>query len=130
MVDVIAELINNIKVSNLAGKATVTFPYSKMREAVLTVLEKEGFIKGISKKGKKVIKTIDVELAYDEEGRPKVQHAHQISKYSRRMYVKAKEVHTVRNGYGALIITTPKGIMSDKQARKEKVGGEALFKIW
>ncbi len=130
MVDVTAELINNIKVSNLAKKATVTFPYSKMREALLTVLEKEGFIKSFAKKGKKVIKTIDVELAYEEDGKPRIQGVQLISKYSRRLYYKSKDVHSVRSGYGALILTTPKGILTDRQARKEKVGGEALFKIW
>jgi small subunit ribosomal protein S8 len=130
MVDVIAELINNIKVSNLAGKATVTLPYSKMRESILVVLQKGGFIKGFEKKGKKVIKTLEVELAYEDDKKPRIQGVQQISKYSRRMYIKASEAHSVRNGYGSLVLTTPKGIMTDRQARKEKVGGEALFKIW
>ena len=130
MVDIIAELINNIKVSNLAKKATVTFPYSKMREAVLTVLKKEGFIKGFEKNGKKIIKTIEVELAYEEDGSPKIQGVELISKYSRRLYYAAKDVHSVRTGYGSLVLTTNKGILTDRQARKEKVGGEALFKIW
>jgi len=129
MVDVIAELINNLKIGNLAGKETVTLPYSKMRESILEVLQREGFIKSYSKKGKKVIKTLEVELAY-EEGKAKIQDVQQISKYSRRLYYKASEVHGVRSGYGALIITTPKGILTDRQARKEKVGGEPLFKIW
>lgn len=130
MVNVISELINNIKISNLAHKQSVTLPYSKMREAILTNLEKQGFIKSFAKKGKKVIKSLEVELAYEEDGSPKIQGVEQISKYSRRLYYKASDVHTVRNGYGALILTTPKGIMSDKEARKEKVGGEPLFKIW
>ena len=130
MVDVTAELINGIKVSNLAKKATITLPYSKMREAILVVLEKEGFIKGFSKKGKKVIKTIEVELAYEEGGKPRIQGVEQISKYSRRLYYKANQAHSVRNGYGILVLTTPKGILTDRQARKEKVGGEPLFKIW
>ena len=129
MVDVIAELINNIKVSNLAGKETVSLPYSKMRESVLTVLQREGYIKGFSKKGKKVIKNIEVELAYDD-GKPRIQGVQQISKYSRRLYFKASQAHTVRNGYGALVLTTPNGILTDREARKQKVGGEALFKIW
>ena len=130
MVDIIAELTNNLKISSLAGKETVTFPYSKLREAILTNLEAQGFIKSFAKKGKKVIKTITVELAYEADGSPKIQGVDQISKYSRRLYYKAGDVHSVRNGYGALILTTPKGIMSDRQARKEKVGGEPLFKIW
>lgn len=130
MVDVISELINNLKTGNIAGKASITLPYSKMREAILTTLQAEGFIKSFAKKGKKVIKTIEVELAYEEGNKPKIQGVQLISKYSRRLYVKASEVRPVRSGYGSLVLTTPKGVMADKQARKEKVGGEALFKIW
>jgi small subunit ribosomal protein S8 len=129
MVDVISELINNLKTGNIAKKAVITLPYSKMRESILTTLQAEGYIKSFAKKGKKVIKTIEVELAY-EEGEPKIQGVQLISKYSRRMYMKADEIRPVRSGYGALILTTPKGVMADKQARREKVGGEALFKIW
>ncbi len=129
MVDVIAELINNLKVSNKAGKATLVLPYSKFRESVLETLKKEGYIKDFSTKGKKVIKTIEVELAY-EDNEPKIQGVQQISKYSRRMYTKSSEVRPVRSGYGSLVLTTPKGVMVDKEARKAKVGGEALFKIW
>ncbi len=130
MVDVIAELINNLKTASAAKKATATFPYSKMRESILITLEKEGFIKSFTKKGKKVIKTIEVELAYEEDKSPKILGVQQVSKYSRRLYYKADEIYPVRNGYGSLVITTPKGVMTDKQARKEKVGGEPLFKIW
>jgi small subunit ribosomal protein S8 len=129
MVDTISQLINGLKVSNLAKKDIVTFPYSKFKEAILTTLEKEGYVKSFSKKGKKVIKTLEVELAY-VEGKSKIEGVQQVSKNSRRLYFKSDEVHGVRNGYGLLVMTTPKGIMTDRQARKEKVGGEALFKIW
>lgn len=129
MVDTLSQLINGLKVSNLAKKETVTFPYSKYKEAILAALEKEGFIKSFSKKGKKVIKSLEVELAY-ENGKSKIEGVSQISKNSRRVYYKSDDIHSVRNGYGLLVVTTPKGIMTDRQARKEKVGGEALFKIW
>jgi small subunit ribosomal protein S8 len=130
MVDVIASLTNNLKVSNLAKKEIVTFPHSKFREAIFTVLQKEGFIKSFAKKGKKVIKTIEVELAYAADGTPKIEGVELVSKNSRKLYFKADDVHSVRNGYGYLILTTPQGVMTDKDARKAKVGGEALFKIW
>ncbi len=130
MVDVIAELTNNIKVSNLAKKEVVSFPYSKYREAILETLKKSGFIKSFEKKGKKIIKTIDVELAYDENGAPKIQGVELISRYSRRMYSPADAVRPVRSGYGLLVLTTSQGVMSDREARKAKIGGEVLFKIW
>lgn len=129
MVDTIASLVNNLKVSNLAHKETVTFPYSKFREAILEVLKNEGYIKSFTKSGKKVIKTLEVELAYDGD-KPKIEGAQLVSKNSRRLYFKSDEIHSVRNGYGLLVLTTPKGVLTDRAARKEKVGGEPLFKIW
>ena len=129
MVDPISQIIINIKNANVAGKATATFPYSKLKESVFAVLKREGFIKDFSTKGKKVIKTIEVELSY-VDGKPRIDGVQQISKNSRRTYAKAKEIKPVLNGYGALILTTPMGILTDKEARKEKVGGEVLFKIW
>ncbi len=130
MVDTIAQLIIGLKNANNAGKASTTFPYSKMTEAVLETLHKAGYVGSISKKGnKKVYKSIDVDLLY-QDGKPKIEGVKQVSKYSRRMYVKADEANAVRNGFGALVLTTPKGILVDREARKEKVGGEALFKIW
>lgn len=130
MVDTIAQLIIGLKNANNAGKASTTFPYSKMTEAVLETLHKAGFVGSVSKKGnKKIFKSIDVDLLY-QDGKPKIEGVKQVSKYSRRMYVKADEANAVRNGFGALVLTTPKGILVDREARKEKVGGEALFKIW
>jgi len=129
MVDPISQIITNIKNANVAGKATTTLPYSKMKESVLEVLKREGFIKDFSKKGKKVIKTLEIELMYID-GKSRIEGVEQISKQSRRTYTKAKEIKSVLNGYGALILTTPNGIMTDKEARKAKVGGEVLFKIW
>jgi len=129
MVDPISQIIINIKNANVAGKATATFPYSKLKESIFEVLKKEGYIKDVTKKGKKIIKTLEVELAY-VDGKPRIDGVQQISKNSRRTYAKAKEIKPVLNGFGALILTTPKGILTDKEARKEKVGGEVLFKIW
>ena len=129
MVDPISQIIINIKNANVAGKASTTFPYSKLKESIFEVLKREGFIKDFSKKGKKIIKTIEVELAYID-GKPRIEGVQQISKNSRRSYAKAKEIKPVLNGYGCLILTTPMGILTDKEARKEKVGGEVLFKIW
>jgi small subunit ribosomal protein S8 len=129
MVDPISQIIINIKNANVARKATTTLPYSKLKESVLAVLKREGFIKDFAKKGKKVIKTLEIELIY-VDGKPRIEGVEQISKQSRRTYTKAKELKSVLNGYGALILTTPNGIMTDKEAKKAKVGGEVLFKIW
>lgn len=129
MVDTIAQLIIGLKNGNKAGKVSVAFPYSKFREAILESLKSAGFVGPISKKGKKVVKSLEVELKY-ENGQPKIEDVQQVSKYSRRVYVKSDKANSVRNGYGVLLVSTPNGILTDKEARKQKVGGEALFKIW
>ncbi len=127
--DPIADMIVQIKNASLSGKESVVFPYSKLKLAILDVLLKEGFIKSFGKKGKKVVKFIEVVLAYDENG-PKVSDISRISKTSKRVYQKAKELRPVKNGFGIAVISTSKGLMSDKMARVEKLGGEILFKIW
>jgi small subunit ribosomal protein S8 len=131
MVDQTAQLLNTLKMGSRAHKATVVLAYTKFRENVLNVLKDEGFVKSVKKNGKKVSEiNLEVELAYDENNEAKIQGVEQISKQSRRLYQKVKELRPVKNGFGALIVTTPKGVMTEKHARKEKVGGEALFRIW
>lgn len=130
MKDSISDLIIKIKNANIAGHETVTVPYSKMKESILVVLEKEGYVQGINKKGKKVGKFLEVGLVYEEDKSPKITGVTRVSKFSKRVYQKSKEIRPVRSHFGMLVLTTPKGILTDKQARKEKVGGEALFKIW
>ena len=130
MKDSIADLIVKIKNANLAGHETVTVPYSAMKSSILEVLEKEGFVSGISKKGKKINKFIEVGLLYEEDKSPKISGVARVSKQSKRIYHKAKDIRPVRSSFGLLVLTTPKGILTDKEARAQKVGGEALFKIW
>ncbi len=127
--DPISDMIVQIRNASDAGKESVVLPYSKLKLAILDILLKERFIKSFGKKGKKVIKFIEVSLA-EENGEQKIHGVQRISKSSRRVYQKAKDIRGVKNGFGVLILSTPKGIMSDKMARMEKVGGEALFKIW
>ncbi len=129
VVDPISNFIIKLKNASLAGKALVSVPHSKMIESIATILKDEGFITSFTKKGKKVVKTLEVEVKY-EEGKPAITDVARISKFSKRVYKGAKEIKPVRNGFGALILTTPKGILTDKAARKQNVGGEALFKIW
>ena len=128
--DGIANLIIKIKNGSRAHQDAISAPHSKLSEAVLSLLQKEGYIKSFSTKGKKVVKTLDVELAYDEVGNPKVEEVERVSKLSKRVYSGSKEIKSVRSGYGMLVLSTPKGILSDKEAKKMNVGGEVLFKIW
>jgi len=128
--DHIADMITRIKNAGDVGKESLVFPYSKIKFDICLVLEKEGYLKSVVKKGKKVAKFIEAELVYETDGSPKVQGVERMSKLSRRMYKKAKDLRPVKSGTALLILTTPKGIVTNKEAKKENVGGEVLFKIW
>ena len=127
--DSISNMIIIMKNGSLAGLESVSFPHSKMKEAILQCLKKEGYISEISKKVKKGQPILEVKLIYIEN-KPKITEVERISKQSRRVYFGLKDIHTVRSGSGLLVLSTPKGILGGKEARKEQVGGEALFRIW
>ena len=127
--DPIADMIVRMKNAGDSRKESVVFPYSKLKLSILDTLFKEGYIKSFGKKGKKVVKFIEVVLLY-ENGASKITGVERVSKSSKRIYNKSKDIKKVKSGIGALILSTPKGIMTDKQAKAENVGGEALFKIW
>lgn len=128
--DTIANFIIKLKNAGKAGLPTVSVPQSKVVAAIAVVLEKRGFVKSVTKKGKGVVKTLEIELAYGADGKPRIENVARISKLSRRMYEKAKDIRPVRQGFGTTILSTPKGIMTDYEAKKAGVGGEILFKIW
>lgn len=128
--DAISNMIIKIKNASNRGLSTVTFPLSKMTWSIAELLQREGYLKDIAKKGKKVQKTIEAGIVYDAQKKPRVTDVQRVSKLSKRMYVGVSDIKPVRNGYGTLVLTTPKGVMTDKQAKQEKVGGEVLFKIW
>ncbi len=130
MKDPIADMIIAIKNAGTMKKESVVFTHSKLKMAILETLAAAGFIASVAKKGKKVIKYIEVKLAYDASGAPKIATTKRVSKTSKRVYMKANEIHSVRSGHGVMILSTPKGILTDKAAREAKVGGEALFSIW
>ncbi len=128
--DPISDYIIKIKNAAIVGKHDViVFPYSNIKAAITDLLEKEGFIKNVTKKVKKGNKTIEVELVFVGE-KAKVEGVERISKPSKRVYAGSTSVAPVKNGFGRVVISTSKGVMTDKDARKEKVGGELLFKIW
>ncbi len=129
MHDPIADMIVRMKNASDSRKESVVFPHSKLKLAILDVLMKNGFVKSFGKKGKKVAKFIEVVLSYDDNG-PKITGVERVSKTSKRVYSKSKEIRKVKNGLGSLLLSTPKGIMTDKEAKVANVGGEALFKIW
>lgn len=128
--DPVADLITRLANAGAVNKASVSVPFSIFKMAIAEKLCDAGYVKAIEKKGKKVKKTLDVTLKYDEAGNHAIQGVKRVSKPGRRLYKSANHIVPIRYGHGALLLSTPKGIKTDKEARKEKIGGEALFEIW
>ncbi len=130
MNDRISELIINIKNASMVKKEDLIVEHSKLREAILNLLKKEGYIADYKVlKGDGIKKRIRIELAYDEKGNAKIQDVQRVSKPSKRIYRGYKKMLPVKYGHGIMVISSPKGIITDKIAKKEKIGGEPLFKI-
>ena len=106
-----------LKNASLAGKESISVPYSKMKDAIAECLKKEGYAKQVSKKVKKGFPVLEVELVYINKV-PKITEVEKISKQSRRVYFKMKDIHSVRNGSGLLVLSTPKGILSGERSKK------------
>ncbi|MBL8158156.1 30S ribosomal protein S8 [bacterium] len=128
--DPVGDLINRLQNAGAVKQTTVSVPFSMYKLAIVEKLKAIGLVGGIEKKGKKVKKTLDITLKYDAAGKPVINGAKRVSKPGRRLYRSVSEIVPVRYGHGHLILSTPKGIKTGLEARKEKVGGEALFEIW
>ena len=128
--DPIADLLARIRNATMVGKKSLSIPHSSVKESLANLLQKEGYLENVDVEGKKIKKTLTFDIVYDEVDRPKIKGLEVVSKLSRRMYIGYRNVKPVKFGHGKLIISTPKGVMTDEEARKEKVGGEALFKVW
>jgi len=130
MTDPIADMLTRIRNAQAVKKETVIFPYSKIKWEILNVLSKNGYIKGLDKTNKKNKKFIEIILKYNEEEIPKISELKRVSKPSRRVYVHAKDIWFFKKGLGIKVLSTPKGILSDKDAKKLYIGGEVLLEIW
>jgi small subunit ribosomal protein S8 len=127
--DQIANMINMIKNASRVQHEFVTVPYSKVKHAIADCLAKEGYLSSVAKKMQKGFPVLELGLVY-VDGAPKVTGAERVSKSSRRIYKGVKAIKPSRMNRGVTVLTTPKGILTDKQAKKEMVGGEVLFKLW
>jgi small subunit ribosomal protein S8 len=118
-----------LKNASRAGRPSIVVPYSKLKHAIADGLSAGGYLSAVSKKTKKEHPVLELSLTYTG-GTPKLSDVKRLSKPSRRVYMSVKEIRPVKNGHGSLFLSTPKGILTDKEARKELVGGEALFMVW
>ena len=134
--DAISNMIIQIKNAGSAGHDRALIPYSKLKHSIAVVLKKESFIKDVETKSEKGKKMLAIELLFGESrlpaGRqaPKIKGVERISKPSKRIYKKFSDIRSIKNGYGALILSTSRGVMSGREARRAKLGGEALFTVW
>lgn len=127
--DTLSNMAVKIKNASRAGHKSVQFPYSKISDEVLKALSRAGFVEKVSSAEEGKHKTLDAVLRYENKT-PLISEVRRISKPSRRLYRGSKDVRRVRRGYGALILTTSKGVMTDAEARKAKIGGEPLLEVW
>ena len=128
--DPISDLIIQIKNAQAVKKDCVCIPFSQFKFAIANKLKQHGYVGNVSKKGKKIRKNIEIELKYDNNGTPRISGVARVSKPGRRVYENVTKIQQVKYGKGSLIISTSKGVLTDMEAKREKVGGEALFKIW
>jgi small subunit ribosomal protein S8 len=129
--DPVGDFIIQIKNASATKKTAVAIPFSKLKFAVASKLQEVGYIKSVTKRGKKIRKSIKVELIYTPEtNAPRVSGVKRVSKPGKRIYSNVGHLRPIRGGKGSLILSTPKGILTGEEARKEHVGGEALFLIW
>ncbi len=132
--DPIADMLMRIRNAGSAGKATTLIPFSDMKLRIANVLLKGGYVEYVNKKTKKGNKTsmrvLEVGIAYDAPRVPRVRGMERVSRPSRRMYIGAKEIRPINQGHGMMILSTPKGLLTDVDARKEHVGGEIICKVW
>jgi len=127
--DNLSNFIVVLKNASSTDKSSVLFPQSKLILAVAEVLQRAGFVKSFTKKGKKRGKFVEVELL--EKADPSaIKGIKRISVRSKRIYRRTADLRPIRNGFGAAIISTNQGLLTNKEARKQKLGGEVLFEIW
>ncbi len=135
IVDPIADMLARIKNAQLARKDEVYIPHSKIKEKIVDILKREGYIEDyvVSEKNKKGTQgTLIIKLKYldDRNLKPAISGLRRVSKPGRRIYTDVENIPYVRKGLGTAILSTNKGILTDAEARKQRVGGEVLLYVW
>lgn len=128
--DPIADMITRIRNAQAVKKETVYVPYSKLKWSILEKLKENGFLKEIEKYQKKGKKVIKITLKYLENKKGAINEINRVSKPSRRVYKGRKELFPYKGGLGIRVLSTNQGILTDKEARKLKTGGEVLIEVW
>ena len=129
MTDPLGDMLTRIRNGQQARKDSILTPASKLRANVLDVLQREGYIRGYSEEQLAGQKGLRIELKYFE-GQPAILHLARVSKPGRRVYSGSTDLPRIRNGLGMTIVSTPRGVLSDAEARDQNVGGEVLAEVF
>lgn len=130
MTDPIADMLTRIRNASKAKMEKVDIPLSKLKVEIARILKDEGFVKNVKLVKDRRQGIIRIYLKYTDEELPVIQGLKRMSKPGRRMYAGSSEIPSVMNGLGTVIVSTPKGVQTGKQARKNNVGGEVLCQVW
>jgi small subunit ribosomal protein S8 len=130
LTDPISDMLTRIRNAGRARLNRVSMPSSRMKREIARVLKQEGFIRDFAVTGDERRPVLTLEVRYGHYSQPMIEGLERVSKPSRRVYVGAKEIPRVRNGLGVAILSTPQGILTDKEARDARVGGEFLARVW
>jgi small subunit ribosomal protein S8 len=130
MPDSIADMLTTIRNAQAVGKTEVNIPFSNLKYSIAKILEKEGFVEKVETKLRKTKKIIKIDLKYLEDKTPAISGLKRISKPGQRIYKGFKEIKKVKSGFGIAIISTCQGLITDKEARKQKIGGEVICEVW
>ena len=129
MTDPLGDMLTRIRNGQQARKDSILTPASRLRANVLDVLQREGYIRGYTEEVLAGQKGLRIELKYFE-GQPAIQHLARVSKPGRRVYSGSTDLPRIRNGLGITIVSTPRGVLSDAEAREQNVGGEVLAEVF
>lgn len=130
MSDPLGDLLTRIRNGQQANRRVISAPGSRLHQNVLEVLKREGFIRDYEVRDVRTgVREVEIQLKYNE-GEPVIQEISRISRPGRRVYSKIKELPRVYNGLGITILSTPRGVLSDAEARQENVGGEVLCRVF
>jgi small subunit ribosomal protein S8 len=130
MTDPIADMLTRIRNANAIGRKETDMPASRVKVGIAEVLKEEGFIDGFSVEPGKPVSTLRVTLRYGPDGEQVIRSLERVSKPGRRVYTGSGEIPPVLRGLGSYVLSTNKGIVSDRTARKIKAGGEVLLKVY
>src|SRR3989338_3196716 len=128
--DNIANMLTAIRHAKSVNHANVKVAYSKVNMGIAQIFKSEGFIEDVQVKDRGGKQRLIISLKYSKDGESVINNLTMVSKPGKRIYASYKEIPKVRYGYGILVVSTPQGIMTGENAKKEKVGGEVLCKVW